>query len=264
MTPDWLLRNEAYTPPSDSDAFLDRSVRSFLGVLSLIRSRTGYTRERRGLDARVKLVSTFVLILFTSLAQRPLFVGLCGTVLLVSLSLCAAEVIVEVLKACFAAGAFTAVILLPSAFWGNTAGVLVVTVKVLICVGVARLLPATTEWRALTRGLGSFRVPDIFVLVLDLTLRYIAILGALSLDMLYALRLRSVGRNHSKTRSLSGIAGTLFLKSRVVAEATYAAMECRCFSGTYRGGQPQALGVADAFVLSADAALIVVFALIGA
>ena len=35
-------------------------------------------------------------------------------------------------------------------------------------------------------------------------------------------------------RSLAGLAGTLFLKSKEAAETQYQAMECRCFSGTYR------------------------------
>ena len=264
MTPDWLLKNEAYVPRSDKDAFVDQSIVSFLRVLSLVRSRTALVRGRRGIDARVKLVSTFVLILFTSLSLKPLFVGLCGTVLLVCLSFRTGPVILGVLKAAAGAGGFTLVIMLPSAFWGNTGGAAMVTVKVLICVGFAKLLPATTEWRSLTRALGFFRVPDIFVLVLDLALRYIAILGALSIDMLWALRLRSVGRNRQKTGSLSGIAGTLFLKSRVLAESTYAAMECRCFSGTYRMGRPQALRVTDASVLVADLALVGAFFLLGA
>ena len=82
--------------------------------------------------------------------------------------------------------------------------------------------------------------------------------------MLYALKLRSVGRNRDKTGSLSGIAGTLFLKSRVMAEDTYAAMECRCFTGTYRTGRLPALRLTDALVLAADVAFICAFAFLGA
>jgi len=73
-----------------------------------------------------------------------------------------------------------------------------------------------------------------FILVLDITLKYITLLGDFALSMLYALRLRSVGKNDGKTASLSAVAGTMFLKSKEMAEEMYAAMECRGFTGTYR------------------------------
>ena len=253
-----------YAPRSDRDAFIDQSIRTFLSLLSRIRSRAGGAQRKALIDARVKLVSLLLLILFTSLSHRLLFVGICGTFVLVTLSLSRREVIPDVLNAGFVAAGFTFVILLPSIFWGNLVGAVMVTTKVLICVAAARLLSATTEWRALTRALGAFRIPDLFILVLDFTLRYIILLGALSLDMLYALKLRSVGRNKDKTGSLSGIAGTLFLKSRDMAEDTYTAMECRGFAGTYRAGRLPALRLTDALVLVADAAFVCAFAFLGA
>jgi cobalt/nickel transport system permease protein len=252
-----------YAPCSDRDAFIDKSIRSFLSLLSRIRSQTVDTQGKAFIDARVKLVSLFLLILFTSLSHRLLFVALCGTAILVILSLSRGEVILDILKIALAVAGFTFVIFLPSIFWGNLFGALMVTAKVLICVAATRFLSASTEWRALTRALGAFRFPDVFILVLDITLRYIILLGAMSLDMLYALKLRSVGQNRDKTGSLSGIAGTLFLKSRIMAEDTYSAMECRGFTGTYRAPGLPALRTADAFVLSADFVLICTFAWFG-
>jgi cobalt/nickel transport system permease protein len=264
MTPEWLFRNEMYVPRIDRDAFIDKSTRAFLSLLARIRSRTASAQGKSFIDARVKLVSLLLLILLTSLSHRIPFVGLCGTIVLVTLSLSRGEVILDILKIALAVAGFTFIIFLPSIFWGNLVGALMVTVKVLICVAAARFLSATTEWRALTRALGAFRIPDLFVLVLDVTLRYIILLGAVSLGMLYALKLRSVGRNTQKTAALSGIAGTLFLKSRAMADDTYTAMECRCFAGTYRAGRLPALHLADALVLTADVAFVCAFAFMGA
>ena len=264
MTPEWLLRNEPYTPRTDRDAFIDKSIRASLSLLSRIRSRTGGGQGEGSIDARVKLVSLFLVILLTSLSRGVLFVGLCATVVLVPLSLSRGEVILDTLKTALAVAGFTFVIFLPSIFWGNLVGAVMVSAKVLICVAAARLLSATTEWRTLTRALGAFRIPDIFIFVLEVTLRYITLLGALSLDMLYALKLRSVGRNNDKTGSLSGVAGTLFLKSHAMAEDTYAAMGCRCFTGTYRMGRLPGLRVTDVAVLVGDAAFVVAFAFLGA
>jgi cobalt/nickel transport system permease protein len=192
-----------------------------------------------------------------------LFLSCAGTLFLVVLSLHRGEVIRDVLKSSIAAGLFTLVIMLPSAFWGNAAGAARLTVKVLICAASVRFFSATTEWRRVTRALASYRVPDIFILVLDITLRSLALLGEHSLALLYALRLRSVGRNQAKTRALSGIAGTLFLRSRQMMEDMQAAMECRGFTGTYRTARAPGLRVFDCVPLLVGALVIGAFILMG-
>jgi cobalt/nickel transport system permease protein len=74
-------------------------------------------------------------------------------------------------------------------------------------------------------------VSEVVTLTLGLTLKYIVVLGSVALEMLEALRLRSVGRNDDKRASIGGVGGMLFLKSREAAEDTAAAMRCRGFEG---------------------------------
>ena len=170
--------------------------------------------------------------------------------------------IAKVLKTSLIAALFAFVIFLPSALWGNWPGVLAVAAKVLLSVAAAALVSATASWSEISRALSSIRVPDIFILVLDLAIKYISLLGGLVLDMLYALKLRSVGRNHDKTASLSGIAGTVFLKSKEAAEDMYAAMECRGFSGTYRVAARARLAAMDYASIIANAFVISLFFLL--
>jgi cobalt/nickel transport system permease protein len=80
--------------------------------------------------------------------------------------------------------------------------------------------------------------------------------------MLYALKLRSVGRNHDKTASLSGVAGTVFLKSKEAAEEMYAAMECRGFSGTYRTATRQRPAIMDYVFMFANVFVLASFFLL--
>jgi cobalt/nickel transport system permease protein len=131
-------------------------------------------------------------------------------------------------------------------------------------VAAVGLFSATTDWGAITGALKIFLLPDLFILVLDATIRYIDLLGGLSLSMLHALKLRSVGRNRMKTASLSGIAGSLFLRSRAMAEEMHAAMECRCFTGRYRIGRAARVSPSDIWPLAADAAILFVFIASGA
>jgi cobalt/nickel transport system permease protein len=263
-TPDWLLRDEVYAPRPDRDAFIDKSIHALLGLLAVLRRRARDGERGSRIDPRVGLAITLLLVLLVSLSRSMLFLSCVGTFILVVLSLHRGEVIWDVVKSSIAAGLFTLAIMLPSAFWGNAAGAARLTVKVLICVASVRFFSATTEWRRVTRALASFRVPDIFILVLDITLRSIALLGDRSLALLYALRLRSVGRNPAKTHALSGIAGTLFLRSRQMMEDMQAAMECRGFTGAYRTARAPRLRVFDCLPLLMGALVIGAFILMGA
>jgi cobalt/nickel transport system permease protein len=248
-----------YTPRPDRDAFIDKSIHALLRLMGMLRRRTDAGGARGGIDARVGLASTLLLVLLVSLSHSALFLACVGTLLLVVLSLHRGEIIRDVARSSIAAGLFTLAIMLPSTFWGNTAGAVRLTAKVFISVASVRFFSATTEWRRLTRALAAFRVPDLFTLVLDIALGSLALLGELSLTLLYALRLRSVGRNPAKTHALSGIAGTLFLRSRQMTEDMHAAMECRGFTGSYRTGRAARLRVLDCLPMALDAALIGLF-----
>ena len=84
-------------------------------------------------------------------------------------------------------------------------------------------------------------------------------LGEFSLNMLYALKLRSVGKNSKKYNSLSGIAGTMFIKSKEMAEEMYAAMECRGFTGEYAYKKVSSLSPADYIYIVMNLLIITTF-----
>jgi cobalt/nickel transport system permease protein len=259
LMPSWLLKGEDYAPRTDREAFIDRSIESLLRVLSKLRAQDRPGKARLAFSAHAKILSTVVAIILLSLSQNPSFLLIAGTVLLVLLGLQRGELILKTLKACIPAAALTFVVMLPSVFWGNSRGVVMISAKVFLSVAAVRLLSGTTGWTPMTRALKAFRVPDIFLLVLDTTVRYIVLLGELSLAMLYAVKLRSVGRNGGKAASISAIAGTLFLKSRDMAEDMYAAMECRCFTGSYAVRRAFTPSPVDALLLALDGLFILAF-----
>jgi cobalt/nickel transport system permease protein len=111
---------------------------------------------------------------------------------------------------------------------------MLIVFKVLETVTLVSITSCTTRWNDITSALKIFFIPDIFIMVMDMTMKYIIIFGEFSINMLYSLRLRSVGKNNKKHTSLSGIIGTMFLKSKEMAEEMYGAMECRGFIGEYK------------------------------
>ena len=111
----------------------------------------------------------------------------------------------------------------------------------------------------MTGALKSFFLPDIFILVLDITIKYIVMLGDFTLNMLYSLKLRSVGKNRKKYTSMSGVAGTMFIKSKEMAEETYYAMECRGFTGEYHVYGKSKFTMADYAYIIVNVGIVVLF-----
>lgn len=257
--PAWLLEAEGYAPRSDRDAFVDRSIRSFLGLLSRMRSLPAGAASGVPLNPGVKLASTLLLVLLLSLSHDFFFIACAGAFLLAILCLHRGELIVQVLKTSLPVTGITFVILLPSAVWGYSPNLVMISAKVFVSVSAVKLFASTTSWAGISSALKGLRVPDLFILVLDITVRYLGLLGGFSLNMLYALKLRSVGRNDGKAASLSGIGGTLFVKSREMAEDLSAAMECRCFAGSYHGARAARLSAADLIPVAIDMLLLLMF-----
>ena len=251
--PAWLVARERYEAPSDRGRYLEKSVLSILGVLAALRERPGAGKDGERLSPALKLLSAFLVIVLVSLSRGALFLEAAAAFELGCLCLLRGQTIAHVLRRVLAAGLFALAIFLPAFLLGRDSNLPFLCGKVLLAALAAALFSATTPWSSATAAFSALRAPDIFVMTLDLTVKYISLLGGLLLDTLYAMKLRSVGRDARKISTLAGSAGTLFLKSKEAAEAQYQAMRCRCFSGSYRVARRRGFGQGDAAL--ADSAL---------
>jgi len=232
--PEWLLKKDNYKPLKDKDAFINKSILSILSVCARFRLQTGYKVNKFGVNALVKLISTLLIIIFVSLTKSFAFVLVANVCLLVIINFLNIEEIKYILKVSSIAVIFTFIILLPSIFMSYGNNVVMLTLKVLASVTTVNILACTTQWNELVGTLKVFHVPDMFIFVMDITMKYIIVLGEFALNMIYSLKLRSVGRSKNKTTALSGILGTMFIKSKEMAEDMHSAMECRGFTGEYK------------------------------
>ena len=231
--PEWLLKNENYIPLADKDTFVNKSILSVFKVISRIKKQDsqGFTRSR--IHVPLHVFCTFLLIILVSLTRSFIFVIIINVWLLAVLSMTDSERMVRILKMSTGVTLCTAVVMLPAFISGNTYSSIMITTKVFATITAMGLLSHSAKWSALTEALKKFLMPDIFIFILDITIKYIYLLGELSLNMFYALKLRSVGKNRSKYSSMAGIAGSVFLQSKELAEEMYHAMECRGFTGEY-------------------------------
>lgn len=241
--PSWLLEDEIYEPPGDRDRFIGRSIMKLLGTLAVIRDNPAV--RRKGPGAVVRLVFTLLCIVLMAMSHNMAFTYIILAAFLLRAMVLPADQLSRVFSGAAGAALFSMLLLLPSVFLGVPRTMLTVSVKVFVSVGLVNLMSAVMPFNQITSALKVFHLPDTVIFILDITLKYIAILGELCLDILISLRLRSVGKNRNKGTSMSGVLGVTFLKSREMAEEMYAAMVCRGFEGEYRREQKKILSAGD-------------------
>jgi ABC-type cobalt transport system, permease component CbiQ and related transporters len=257
--PEWLIENENYTPNADKDTFINKSILSLLKVVSSVRAQGIKSGDRFGVDAFFRVLFTLALVIMVSMSHTTGFVYIALAYILVLLCLLPSQDIIKTLRISLVAALFTLVIMLPAYIYGSGARVLLLPLKVLVTVMAVSILSRTTRWDLIIGALKRFYVPDLIVFVLDITLKYIVMLGEFCVEMLCSLRLRSVGKNKSKYTAISGVAGTMFLKSREMAEDMYLAMECRGFTGGYRAVSKFSFKIYDLAYIIINAVLIYLF-----
>jgi len=230
--PSWLASSEGYRPGSDRDGFLTRSLLSMTGLLSRLRLDAGRP-TRLSPSAPLKLVMGLVCILLTSLSTNFSFVLVMLAIVLVRACLLPSESLRRVASIPAGAAALTFVLMLPATLLGQSHSAALMGTKVLVSASLAMTVAVTTPAGELTGSLRAFRVPSMIVLTFDLAMRAIYDLGRVAVEMLLALRLRSVGRNDDKAGSLGGVGGMLLLRANDSAQTTFDAMRCRGFDGEY-------------------------------
>lgn len=246
--PVWMCRQENYTPSADKEAFLTRSTKSVLSVLARFRFDEGKD-GRFSASPSLKLFYTILYIILTACSENYLFVLIMCAAVTVRLAFFSASAIRQILSGTAGAVMISIFLLLPAAFMGNPQALMNITVRVYVSVTLVGILSAGTSWNKLTGSMRTFRIPSLFIFTLDITLKYISVLGEICIDILRAVGLRSVGKNPGKAKAFSGVLGITFLKSGEMAEEMYASMCCRGFTGEYSIGQKYKIRVTDIFYI---------------
>jgi cobalt ECF transporter T component CbiQ len=100
-------------------------------------------------------------------------------------------------------------------------------------VSFAVLLILTTPWNSILKALGVLRVPDVIVLVLGMTYRYIHLLLHTTNDMFLSRKSRILKPldTAEERRIMAATTGSLLEKSLQLSSEVYLAMESRGFRG---------------------------------
>jgi cobalt/nickel transport system permease protein len=255
---------------------LENTLRNIAGTLEgglfaeEISARPGLLQ---GLDARVKVVAVLALLIGVSLS-RNLWVLLALYLLTIGLALASAiPANYFIRRVWLALPFFTGVLVLPALFltpgpaWIHLPLGLVITqtggmtalfllLRVSTSLSLAMLLILTTPWNTVLSALAVLHVPDVFILILGMTYRYIYLLLHTANDMFLSRQSRTVGEmSDAETRkTLASVSATLLSKSLALSSEVYLAMESRGFRGAIVTLKPFQMGRRDwlwlAFFLS--------------
>ena len=120
--------------------------------------------------------------------------------------------------------------------WNGLAGAVLFVSRVGVSVSLAVLLVVTTPWADVLKSLKALRVPQVFILVLSMTYRYIFLFLHTANGILLARKSRVVGRASGKEQRhwITGTMGNLMSRAFKMSNDVYAAMLARGFTGEAR------------------------------
>jgi cobalt/nickel transport system permease protein len=123
-----------------------------------------------------------------------------------------------------------------------------------VSVSLAVLLVVTTPWADLLKSLRAIRVPQIFVLILSMTYRYIFLFIHTVNGIFLARRSRLVAkaRGAEQRRWIGGTLGNLMSRSFKMSNDVYAAMLARGFTGEMRAYSTFRMTARDWLLLAAS------------
>ncbi len=235
-----------------------RAVEHTLHAITQVLERSLFAEElsrRTGLfqalDARVKIVAVLGLLISVSLSRSLAVIASIYALVLLLGVVSAIPAAVLIRRVWLALPFFTGVIVLPALFLtpgpalvGLPFGMIVtqtgattalfLLLRVSTSVSLTLLLVLTTPWNTVLRALSVLRLPDVFVLILGMTYRYVYLLLRLANDMFLSRKSRVVGRMSTaeNRRILAAIGGTLLTKSLDLSGEVYLAMQSRGFRGS--------------------------------
>ncbi len=272
MLPEWMREKPDIVEKKDltrtrSNRYLSKTLRQLKKVVFYQLMNEEYA-DRQGwwqsLDPRVKLLSILALIIVAGITRKPgVLFGIWMVIVLIMRSSHLPVLALQKYIWCFIP-LLTFLLAIPAMFnvvvpgdplinlyqanhsiwWGvEMSGIyitrqglkaaLFLSLRVGISLSLGVLLITTTPVALLLKSLHVLRVPALFVMLIEMSYRYLVLLLNISIEMFEARRLRTVGNlSLAQQRQLVGSSvGVLFIKSMALAEEVYMAMQARCYTG---------------------------------
>ncbi|AGX42751.1 energy-coupling factor transporter transmembrane component T [Clostridium saccharobutylicum] len=259
MIPEWLSEKDDYIPKEEKSLYIEKSIFSFIRIISIIRQNKNENKLIYLINPTLKVISSIIMVLCVSISRSFIYLLLIDIYVLLNLFLMEKKSRKRIFLRSLIFPVMTLIALIPSILYGNIYNSLMLFQKLIITILIMNLLSHNTKWSEISKSLKLLKIPDIFIWIMDITIKYIVLLGEYSINLLYALKLRSIGITSNKYNSLTGIMGNLFIKSYKMSEEMFNAMECRGFIGEYTAKINFKLNKIDYIYCAINIMLIILF-----
>jgi cobalt/nickel transport system permease protein len=247
---DWLFHTEDYTPSGSQHRYLHKS--SFRLLTILARLKGGVIQPKSliyQLHPTVKLLTALALIIGVAISQSGMAITAVFTLKFLELSLLHHKHVKRIMTIGLVALLFATMVMLPAILFQQNHQTFLLIGKIITSVIIVNILSYSTKWRQLTGALSRLRVPNEVILLIDITLKYIFILGRIALNMFYALQKKNIGIDKKRYNSLGSLVGILFIKSKHHTDQTWQAMQKRGFNGIYSVRNRRRISITDTLYL---------------
>lgn len=259
--PDWLQSEESYEPITDKSKFIDKTRYHFLSVLGKIRMQSEFAQKQIP-SVGGALFLLLELIFMVVLSRKLPFLFAVFGLEIILLATFSGKAIKAIVLEMFSGAAFAFLFALPAAIMGNTYTMQMLVLKTSITVCAVAFFSNKIPLYQLSQSLGKFKVFHTILFILDITLKYLVVLGRICTQMTEAVSLRYIGKNTKKQKTAAGVLGMTYLKSQRMTKEMYQAMTCRGFDGTYRSYSSHKLNGADIILILLALGLAVLYFLV--
>jgi cobalt ECF transporter T component CbiQ len=236
---------------SNRSGFIERSLTDVNQVLEqslfadLIARQPGLLQS---FDVRLKLVSLLFLLVLVNYTQNLTVIGIFYLLTLILAARSHISLRYFILRIWVAVLIFTGLVALPGLFitpgpqlislfgivsiskTGSLSAVYLLS-RAITSISLTSLLVLTTRWNELLKAFGVLRVPDVIVLILGMTYRYIHLFLHSTVEMFLSRKSRILRRlSHQEERQIiAATSGSLLSKSLQLSSDVYLAMQSRGF-----------------------------------
>ena len=254
--PDWMMKEEITVNDSEvKSGFLQSNLSTVISLLSYLKIED---REKYGGSPVIRICELLILLVLIYNSKSIVFLWTVGIFLLAEIAFFSGREIRSIVKKLIRLIIFTSVILLPSYLLHPSIHPTFFLIRTVLLLLNLSVFLTKTSWSDFITGLRGLYLPQELVMIFDIAIKYFYILGNHIRNILYAVRIRSVGGGVSK-KLTGAILGQVYLISKEHMKSLYEAMLLRGYGTKVKVRRRLQLNKSDILHISICIILIILF-----
>lgn len=254
--PDWMMREEITVNSSEvKSGFLQSNLSTVISLLSYLKIED---RKKYSGSPVIRICELLILLVLIYNSKSIVFLWTVGIFFLAEVAFFSGREIRSIVRKLIRLIIFTSVILLPSYLLHPSIHPTFFLIRTVLLLLNLSVFLTKTSWSDFITGLRGLYLPEELVMIFDIAIKYFYILGNHIRNILYAVRIRSVGGGVSK-KLTGAILGQVYLISKEHMKSLYEAMLLRGYGTKVKVRRKLQLNKSDILHISICIILIILF-----